>query len=254
MIACLCISLFALAGMGAASCAQGRAIATPPTDSLRVPIFVYHSIAAHRRDQNGEQRELDVDTGVFREQMNYLVQHGYHVIPFPTLVDALERGTSVPTRSVVLTFDDGWKTQYSVAYPVLRQLHLTATFFIFSQPIGRDRGYMTWQQIKELQAAGMTIGAHSRTHPKLTDANVSLVDEIAGSRQDLQRALGAPPDLFAYPYGSWDDRAAAAVRAAGFKGARALAGGEWNAAQNLYALHSVLATDNMEAFERALGP
>ena len=155
---------------------------------------------------------------------------------------------------MVLTFDDGWKTQYSDAFPVLQQLHLTATFFIFSQPIGRDRGYMTWPEIKELQAAGMTIGAHSRTHPKLTDASVSLTDEVSGSRQDLQRNLGTAPDLFAYPYGARDDRTAAAVRAAGFRGARALAGGEWNAAANLYALHSVLATDNMEAFERALGP
>ena len=174
---------------------------------------------------------------------------GYQVISFPALVDALEHGTGVPPRSVVITFDDGWETQYAVAFPILRQLHFTATFFIFSQPIGVDPGYMTWAQVKELQTAGMTIAAHSRTHPKLTLPNVSLAGEVAGSRGDIQRELGRAPDIFAYPYGIWDDPVASAVRAAGFQAARALSGGEWNSASNLYALHSVLATDNMQLFE-----
>jgi peptidoglycan/xylan/chitin deacetylase (PgdA/CDA1 family) len=100
----------------------------------------------------------------------------------------------------------------------------------------------------------MTIGAHSRTHPKLTLPSVSLASEVAGSRGDIQRELGMAPEIFAYPYGIWDDRVASAVRAAGFQAARALSGGEWNSASNLYALHSVLATDNMQLFERALGP
>ena len=233
-----------------------HARAMPPVhaDSVRVPILVYHSIAKHRAGQDGEQRELDVDTTVFRDQMSYLASHGYQVISFPTLVDALQHGTAVPPRSVVITFDDGWESQYSVALPVLRQLHFTATFFIFSQPIGVDRGYMTWPQIKELQAAGMTIAAHSRTHPKLTLPTVSLASEVAGSRADIQREIGVAPDIFAYPYGIWDDRVAAAVRSAGFQAARALSGGEWNSSSSLFALHSVLATDNMQLFERALGP
>jgi peptidoglycan/xylan/chitin deacetylase (PgdA/CDA1 family) len=231
-----------------------HAVAPARADSVRVPILVYHSIAKHRAGQNGEQRELDVDTTVFRTQMDYLATHGYQIISFPSLVDALEHGTAIPPRSVVITFDDGWETQYAVAFPVLRQLHFTATFFIFSQPIGVDPGYMTWPQIQELQAAGMTIGAHSRTHPKLTLPTVSLASEVAGSRADLQRELGVAPDIFAYPYGIWDDRVAAAVRSAGFQAARALSGGEWNSRPNLYALHSVLATDDMQLFERALGP
>jgi peptidoglycan/xylan/chitin deacetylase (PgdA/CDA1 family) len=246
--------LLILGWIAASSNAQPRVRVQPHADSVRVPILVYHSIAAHRAGQNGEQRELDVDTTIFKTQMAYLASRGYQVISFPALVDALEHGTGVPPRSVVITFDDGWETQYAVAFPILRQLHFTATFFIFSQPIGVDPGYMTWAQVKELQTAGMTIAAHSRTHPKLTLPNVSLAGEVAGSRGDIQRELGRAPDIFAYPYGIWDDRVASAVRAAGFQAARALSGGEWNSASNLYALHSVLATDNMQLFERALGP
>ena len=113
---------------------------------------------------------------------------------------------------------------------------------------------MTWEEIKDLQGAGMTIGAHSRTHPKLTNPGVPVSDEVAGSRDDIQRNLGATPAFFAYPYGAWDDRIAAAVHAAGFRAARALAGGEWNAPSSLFALHSVLITDDMATFEQALGP
>ena len=146
--------LLVVGWIAASSNAQPRVRVPPHADSVRVPILVYHSIAAHRAGQNGEQRELDVDTTLFRTQMSYLAAHGYQVISFPALVDALERGTGVPPRSVVITFDDGWETQYAVAFPILRQLHFTATFFIFSQPIGVDPGYMTWAQIKELQAGG----------------------------------------------------------------------------------------------------
>jgi peptidoglycan/xylan/chitin deacetylase (PgdA/CDA1 family) len=223
-------------------------------DSVRVPILVYHSIAPHHPGQSVEQRELDVDTAAFKAQMQYLAERRYNVIPLSTLVAALERNEPVPERAVVITFDDGWRTQYEYALPLLRQFHLTATFFIITKGVGVDPGYMTWEEIKELQAAGMMVGAHTRRHPKLTDPGVPINDEVVGSRDDLQRNLGAAPDLFAYPYGAWDERIAAAVKAAGFRAARGLAGGEWNTASNLYALHSVLVTDDMTLFERALGP
>lgn len=103
-----------------------------------------------------------------------------------------------------------------------------------------------------MHRAGMTIGAHSRTHPFLTDRRVSLHDEVDGSRDDIERNLGVQPDLFAYPYGAWDAHVADAVRAAGFRGARALADAPTNAASTVFAIRSVLATDDMKAFERAV--
>jgi peptidoglycan/xylan/chitin deacetylase (PgdA/CDA1 family) len=83
-------------------------------------------------------------------------------------------------------------------------------------------------------------------------SDAQLREEVLGSRQDLQKMLGAAPDLFAYPYGSWNKRVAAAVQAAGYRAARAYPGGAWNDATDRYALHSVLATGDMDAFERAL--
>jgi len=222
-------------------------------DSIRVPILVYHSIAPHHIGQTGEQRELDVDTALFRAQMNYIARFKHPVVPFSTVVDALDGKGKLPDRAVVITFDDGWKDQYEDAFRILKQHGFTATFFVYTSAIGNGPAFMTWDEVREMQRAGMTIGAHSRTHPSLTKAGVSLADEINGSRDDIQRNLGVVPNLFAYPYGDSDARVAAAVRAAGFRAARGMGDGPVNTPANRFALKSVLATDDMTAFERALG-
>jgi peptidoglycan/xylan/chitin deacetylase (PgdA/CDA1 family) len=230
-----------------------RPAAPAHPDSLRVPILVYHSIAPIHPGQSTEQRLLDVDTATFRRQMSHLAANRYHVIPLGMLLDALQGQGGLPPRPVVITFDDGWLSQYEHALPVLEQMHFPATFFVITLQVGRGSMYMGVDDLKELQRAGMTIASHSRTHPNLTRvSDAQLREEVLGSRQDLQKMLGAAPDLFAYPYGSWNKRVAAAVQAAGYRAARAYPGGAWNDATDRYALHSVLATGDMDAFERAL--
>lgn len=247
-------AVWATATPGLATSSDAASTAGAEPDSLRVPILVYHSIAPHHPGQTPEQRQLDVDSAVFEAQMQYLADHKYNVVSLGDLVTALEGGKELPGRSVVITFDDGWAGQYKRAFPVLRQLGFTATFFIYSRPIGKDPRFMNWDQVRELHAAGMTIGSHSRTHPLLTNPLVSLPDELERSRQDIQRELGVAPDLFAYPFGAWDMRVADAVRAAGFRAARAYPGGFWNRPADLYALRSTLATEDMQTFLRAIGP
>lgn len=234
-----------------------HALTNPPAivqpDSVRVPILVYHSIAPHRAGQTTDQRELDVDPAVFHAQMSYIAQAKHPVISLSSLVDAIEGRVTLPPRAVVITFDDGWQSQYDDAFGVLKQYRFTATFFVYTSAIGNGSGFMTWDELREMQRAGMTIGAHSRTHPEMTKQGVSLANEIAGSRADIQKNLGTTPDLFAYPYGDWDDRVAAAVRAAGFRAARGMGDGPLNTHATLFALKCVLTTDDMQAFERALG-
>jgi peptidoglycan/xylan/chitin deacetylase (PgdA/CDA1 family) len=223
-----------------------------PGDTIRVPVLVYHSIARHHAGQTGEQRELDVDTAVFRQQMSSLVEQRHQVVSFADLIDELEGRRELPEGAVVITFDDGWQDQYEDAFPILKQYGFTATFFVYTTAIGNGPGFMTWDELREMQNAGMTIGAHSRTHPVLTDRRVSLTDEIDGSRIDIEQNLGVAPDFFAYPYGDWDARVAGEVRAAGFRAARALGEGPLNTSGDVFWVRSVIATDDMKAFERAL--
>src|SRR3954469_20813162 len=150
-------------GATAVSHLAPRAVSAPVADSLRVPVLVYHSVMPHHPGQTAEQRVLDVDDSVFVAQMRYLVDGGYHVVSFAALVDALEGRDTLPNRAVVITFDDGWENQYRHAFPILRRFGLTATFFVFTTPLGKDDKLMTWEQLRELQAAGMTMGSHPKT-------------------------------------------------------------------------------------------
>lgn len=233
-------------------------VVRPPTtlaraaDSLRVPILVYQSVGAHYAGEPRAERLAEVPDSVFALQMRTLIERGFHVIPLATLVDALERHDTVPARSIVLTFDDGLANHYRNVFPILRRLGLTATFFIYTTPIGTDRRFMTWEQLKELQATGMTIGAHSWTHGPLTEAHKYLRDEVASSRSELAHHLGRAPEFLAYPSGAWDAEVVAAVRAAGFRAARGGSGGLWNSAADLYHLRSVPVTEDMQAFARIL--
>lgn len=227
--------------------------ANTQVDSLRVPILIYHNISPHHPGDDLGQHEFEVDSGVFAAQMNYIAEHRYRVISLDSLVTALT-GAAVPARSVVITFDDGWKDQYDRAFPILHQLGFTATFFVYPSMIGRGSAFMTWDQLRALQAAGMTIGDHSMTHPILTHPEISLPIEIDSSRAEIQRQIGTAPDLFAYPYGMSNARVVNAVRAAGYHAARNLGDGPWNGPADLFGLRSVLVTNDMQAFARALGP
>jgi peptidoglycan/xylan/chitin deacetylase (PgdA/CDA1 family) len=228
------------------------AASRPPADSLRVPILVYHSVMPHHPGQTAEQRVLSVDDSVFVTQMRYLVDGGYRVVSFGALVDALEGRDTLPNRAVVITFDDGWANQYRHAFPILRRFGLTATFFVFTTPIGKDSKLMTWEELRELQDAGMTIGSHTRTHPSLPDYHAALHNEVAMSREDIKEHLGRAPDFFAYPFGAWDSLSAAWARTAGYRAARTYRGGAWNRPADLYHLRAVPVTENMQAFERAV--
>lgn len=234
--------------------ARLTSLAPAAADSLHVPILVYHSVAPVHAGQSAEQRLLDVDAAIFRQQMNYLAANKFTVIPLGALIDALQGHGSVPPRAVAITFDDGWLTQYENALPILEQMHFTATFFVITAQVGRGSMYMNVDELTTLQRAGMVVASHTRTHPNLTKASDSqLRDEVLGSRQDLQKMLGVSVDLFAYPYGSWDKRVAAAVQDAGYRAARAYPGGAWNSITDRFALRSVAATNDMDAFERELG-
>jgi peptidoglycan/xylan/chitin deacetylase (PgdA/CDA1 family) len=184
--------------------------------------------------------------------MKLLRQCGIDVISFSRLVDVLEGRASAPARAAVITFDDGWENEYRHAFPVLRKLGLTATFFVFTAPIGRESRFLTWDQLREMHDAGMSIESHSRTHPMLSHDMAGLGRELAGSRRDIAMHLGESPQYFAYPFGNENARVVAAVQAAGYLAARGFGGGTWNTAKSVWDIRSVEVTDNMKAFRRAL--
>ncbi len=231
-----------------------QAAAERRADSSFVPILVYHGVYPHHPGQTVMQIAYDVAPEAFEAQMAYLHDHNFHVVSLGDYVDALESGKALPERSVVITFDDGRENQYVHAFPVLKQYGYTATFFIYPNPVGRRTEFMTWDQIREMHAAGMTIASHSYTHPYLTRIKDprDMKHEIEGSRERLEKQLGIHIEYFAYPFGARNAEVEAAVKNAGYKAARMFPGGAWNSKSTLFALRGLQIRDNLKAFARTV--
>jgi peptidoglycan/xylan/chitin deacetylase (PgdA/CDA1 family) len=228
------------------------AIAAPRED-VRVPILVYHSVRPHKGKESAYQELYDVAPELLRRQLAYLKENGYAAISFGTLADYFDNGAPLPEKPVILSFDDGWKNQYEYAFPLLKEFETTATFFIFTNAVNRGN-HLTWGELREMRDAGISIEAHTKTHPyliKITDPE-ELKREIAGSKKILEEELGAEVTSMAYPFGQYDDASIEEARAAGFRTARSLRGGVMQSESERYILRASLATDDFEAFKKFL--
>ncbi|MDP3772099.1 MAG: polysaccharide deacetylase family protein [bacterium] len=225
-----------------------------PVGSVRVPIIVYHSVRPYFFGQTRQMREFDVSPELFDRQLAYLRDNNYTVISFDALVNYLQKVTPLPDKPVVLNFDDGWKNQYTYAFPILKKYGMTATFFVFTNAIGH-KNYLSWDNLHELEDAGMTIADHTRSHPylfKITDA-AQLRDEIIESKKVLEDHLDRPVSLFAFPFGYDNPAALHFIKEARYTAARMGAYGIDHTSEGLYRLKSVQVATDMARFARDLG-
>lgn len=161
-----------------------------------IPILMYHHIRPLPTNGDRMGRGLSVSPETFAHQLDYLTANGYTPVTFAQLREGI-----LPPKPVILTFDDGPADSYTNAFPALQARGLSGVFYIVSGFVDRS-GYVTWDQIREMQRAGMEIGAHSIDHPDLAIASErEQQHQIAGSITAIQEALGQPVITFAYPAG-----------------------------------------------------
>lgn len=200
--------------------------ATPPVVSnrnprsgprtLTIPVLMYHNVGY------GWSRYA-VTMPAFREQLDWLRDSGYTTVTLAQVYDYMYDGGKLPSKPVVLTFDDGWASQWNAVLE-LNERGMKGVFFVMGGSIG-----LTDAQLRRMVGWGHEIGAHSLTHPDLTQlSDAQLYNEVAGSKKTLESRLGIPIRFFAYPYGAYDGRVVDAVAAAGYRGGiAAWGGGYW---------------------------
>ena len=125
---------------------QAAPIATTTTPSVRIPIFIYHSVRPEYSKETRVQHEYSITPQLFEQQLQYLHDNGFTVISMNELVhDVQNATTSGIAKPVVLTFDDGWENQYVYAFPLLKKYNATATFYIYTNPIGKNKKFLTFR-------------------------------------------------------------------------------------------------------------
>ncbi len=199
----------------------------PAARETHVPILMYHHIAVPPPNADAIRLDLSVWPDNFDAQMAILASQGYHTVTLADVYNADMKGTPLPSKPIVFTFDDGYDDNYTNALPILKKYNFTGTFYIASGLLERP-GYMTWAQVVDLYKQGMDIEAHSVTHPSLKGKPVDfLLREIGGSKRALESMLGHPILFFCYPSGEYDDLTIKVLQETGFLSATTTKAGAW---------------------------
>lgn len=192
-----------------------------PTGYQTVPVLTYHKLS-----RNGTPDAMTVRETDFEAQMRYLRENGYRVISLDDLFEFLQFRRQVPARSVVITFDDGWRSVYDIAWPILKKYGYPATLFVYTDLIVGSRETLSWEQVRELSRNGIDIQGHSKTHRYLgrKDRKESFREyfeavrkEIVESAKIIRKHTGRELKYLAYPYGDTNALVAAMTRQEGYR-------------------------------------
>lgn len=208
-------------------------------------ILAYHHIGP---DAKGNYNRWCVYPEIFFQQIKDLKKAGYR---FVTLAEAMEKfkttsSSTVPfQKTLVLTFDDGYRDFYTGAYPFLKENQISATLFVITQDVGHS-GNVTWEMMKEMQAGGLVeIGSHTVHHSNLSRGSErNIRSEIFDSKKILEEKLGSKIKTFAYPYGASSPTAIRLAEEAGYIGAVRVLAGKKPSSENMFVWRRMVAENN----------
>ncbi len=190
------------------------------TGIQEVPILCYH------RFGNGCDSPLCVSAELFDHQMRYLRNNGYRVITPEQMLAFLEYREPLPKKSVMITIDDGYRSVYEVAYPILKKYGYPATLFVYTNYVGVSSKAITWEQLRELKSNGFTIGSHTIMHSDLSKQGEHeskaayeqrLRRELFDSKKMIDKKLNQDTFFFAYPFGRANTESMVMARRAGYR-------------------------------------
>lgn len=189
-----------------------------------VPILCYHQIREWRDTDSKTAQNYIVPVQTFKDQLKMLADSGYHTILPDQLYAYLTTGAPLPSRPVMLTFDDTDLEQYTIAAPEMKKYGFKGVFFIMTVSLGRPH-YMSKTQVKELADDGHTIGSHTWDHHNVKQyQGQDWVTQIEKPSKQLENITGKPITYFAYPFGLWNPQAIPQLKQRGMLAAFQLSG------------------------------
>jgi peptidoglycan/xylan/chitin deacetylase (PgdA/CDA1 family) len=186
-----------------------------------VPILAYHSIGSP--PSTAVDPDLYVRQRDFRAQVRWLDHRGFHAVTLDRVEDAWSGRRSLPGHPIVISFDDGFASQFLNAYPLLRARRWPGVLNLPLVPKTGGAAQLQPEEVSTLVHHGWELDSHSISHPLLTSLGPrQLHRQVARSRLVLEREFGVAVPNFCYPFGAYDDRVIRAVRRAGYRGATGL--------------------------------
>ncbi len=193
---------------------------------VKVPILLYHHITT---DEFTKEASVSLISPTdFRLHMTAIKVH-FNPISLRSYYEYVmcdDGSVTIPENPIVVTFDDGYLSNYEIAYPILKELEIPATIFVVTDTVGELAGggkvnnsHFSWEQAREMESSGLIeIQSHTVTHPKMTTLDLDeMIRQIRKSKYEVEKNLGRECDMLAYPYGDYNEQIKAAARAAGYK-------------------------------------
>ncbi len=199
--------------------------AKPPRKNMKVPILLYHHIT-DEAFSGGNEISL-ISPYDFRMHMT-AIKVNFTPISlrrYYQYVTCTDGSVTLPDNPIIVTFDDGYLSNYEIAYPILKELEIPATIFVVTDTVGAMAGdgkvnysHFTWEQAKEMERSGLVeIQSHTASHVELASLpQEQLVLQLRKSKYMIEKNLGHPCDMIAFPYGSYTESVVNASKAAGY--------------------------------------
>ena len=193
------------------------------TEDVIIPVLMYHHIAeTYPKGAEG----ANITPELFEAHMRGILERGYTPIFVADYYNSVQKGESLPEKPIIVTFDDGYLSNYEIAYPILKKLDIPATIFIVTSTVGATaesgvvgNSHFTWEQAREMQKSGVIdIHSHSHTHRNMTMLSTAEVqEELRLSRYLIERNLNKSCFVFSYPFGGYNTATSNLSKYAGYR-------------------------------------
>jgi peptidoglycan/xylan/chitin deacetylase (PgdA/CDA1 family) len=206
----------------------------------QVPVLCYHHIKDWKLDEKASLKLLLVPVANFKAQIKSLADSGYHTITPDEYYAYLTTGAPLPSKPVMITFDDTDGEQFSIAAAELNKYHFKGVFFIMTIALNK-KNYMSNAQLKELSDQGHVIAAHTWDHFRVDRyTEKDYEKELIKPKQQLEAIIGKPVDYFAYPYGLEDPKLFPVLEKCGYKAAYQLVQFKRDEKYPLYSIRRII--------------